>query len=634
MSSGTQPPSLPLTTPVDPPTPAVESLSPEILREGLVAFREIKKGQYLHALLRIRQSMSNYKDSPHLHAIDALNRKLAAEKLVDDFNMKLKQLNRAVQSAKFAMDMLPNSLYFALLSIDALYQTAEVTQEGWDTVIRQCKCALLIENSTDPGVDRFLGEDEMQNSSKEARIENTERQIRLYLHACQHLIKADAAKMEVRMERMKAIVGDWILKKQRASQFSVLKEKGKDDEEENKCKDLWSHSLTEKKKKEIRSVNLKDLEMYFNSLDGDVARELLEAISWAKEYKIWKYWECFCGKKFEDCNLYKDHFRKTHGPILMFLKEEIYVCNKWITEYLKGEWRPLDSDMATPCIFSQWKSASEIVCNNELADSDDLVEKGSYLDCYLSDDLDLKIKERVVFNTHFSGLLVDLRSWGREFNVATDIDATADNASATPFSLNIGQKVISPESDDFISWLYGSVIGEDFKSWECLRDSQRKKAKEVYQILEKECLHLKKTCRDDEISKMQRKIKAIQVVDRYVEENENGGKSPKQEEEDCVTFLRKRHEDLQGKEDIDSLIESEVISDVLKEQSALAQAGPSSNQSGFGECSIDYEVKSQEGFPIQMYNNIRLALEIVRQQMVIKNAIILQSAGYILCSLF
>lgn len=87
-----------------------------------------------------------------------------------------------------------------------------MTHEGWDLVISQCNNALHIENSTNPGLHKFLDEDEMQNSNKETRIEDVKKQIRRYLYVSQHRIKVDTVEMEVRTKRMKVPVGDWIVK--------------------------------------------------------------------------------------------------------------------------------------------------------------------------------------------------------------------------------------------------------------------------------------------------------------------------------------------------------------------------------------------------------------------------------------
>lgn len=119
------------------------------------------------------------------------------------------------------------------------------------------------------------------------RIENVKKQIKRYLYASQHGIKVDALEMESRIKRMKAAVGDWIVKEQRASHFSTT-HKG-NAEEAKKSKGLWNSSLGAKMKKEFRIVNLNELETHFTSLDHHFEPNLSEAISSAKWYKTWKY---------------------------------------------------------------------------------------------------------------------------------------------------------------------------------------------------------------------------------------------------------------------------------------------------------------------------------------------------------
>lgn len=58
---------------------------------------------------------------------------------------------------------------------------------------------------------------------------------------------------------------------------------------------------------------------------------------------------------------------------------------------------------------------------------------------------------------------------------------------------------------------------------------------------------------------MQCNIKSIQALDNYIEEFENRENGPEHVAEHSVNFLRKRHDDLQGNDDIDNIIESEVM---------------------------------------------------------------------------
>lgn len=89
--------------------------------------------------------------------------------------------------------------------------------------------ALNIENPKDPGVDKFLGEDDMQHLSKNSRIEYKKKQMFKCLHASQRrasltpaleelekALKAnnkrifDVAKMRNSMKLMESTIGDGI----------------------------------------------------------------------------------------------------------------------------------------------------------------------------------------------------------------------------------------------------------------------------------------------------------------------------------------------------------------------------------------------------------------------------------------
>lgn len=89
---------------------------------------------------------------------------------------------------------------------------------------------------------------------------------------------------------------------------------------------------------------IEELESHFNGL------ALSEAIDFAKENEIWRYWECcVCHEKFGDCQLYRNHMKTLH--LLNLDKLELAaISSEWIEMIENGEWKPVDPDVASEIV--------------------------------------------------------------------------------------------------------------------------------------------------------------------------------------------------------------------------------------------------------------------------------------------
>ncbi|KAJ4707515.1 Ubiquitin carboxyl-terminal hydrolase-related protein [Melia azedarach] len=689
----------------------------------------------MKALNKIRQSISNHEDSPHLYFAEALLHRSLAEETAKNSGKKLKHLNDAVHSAELAINWLPNSVHFALFRIDLHYLLATMNCGEWEKVIVLCDNALNIENPTDPGVDMFLEEDEMMNSSKESRIEDDKKQIINYLQAskCRYDILSalkveelsindkkeieeednrvtiDIGAMKLRWKHVEAIVGDWIVKKQKTSHFSTKRFKG-NIEKAVKYKCFWRSTLSSDEKRHFCMVTIKELERHFKSLKCNSAVDFSEAISFSKKYNTWKYWDCCCDEKFGDCNMYREHVMKSHGSDIHFWKKHLEVNSGWIHTILNDEWKPMDSDVARTFIFNHFKSKPDYTCDTDVssrmcmddqkwpycvdlereeileriicmfllllrnkclamshllwpilytidnfeilipltqlcqpkflkvicflgtsqleeilyflenkAGTCDLTEKtmmGSFLDTYISDDPVSDIKERVGFSRDLSCLLVDGHDLQRELNASNYINGVTDNGSAVIFHFNVSGDDVLPDNDDLVSWLYeGPTIEEDLESWTSLRDLQKEKAKGISQIFDMEYAHFSKICEGTSV--VQKRISAVLALERiYLEEIKQRENFSEYVAQHYVNLLRKRHKELQGSHNIDDLVESDVISQVLKEAlAAEGQVATSFDQSRFEDCGAEDEMRLQEHLK-QIDSGIRIALQRLSKQLI------------------
>ncbi|KAK4833409.1 hypothetical protein QYF36_004361 [Acer negundo] len=92
-----------------------------------------------------------------------------ADHVAKDCVEKIKHLSRGTVSARSVAELLPESLHFAAVHVGLLRQLAEFNDE-WDKVNEECLRGMKIENSNDPGIDRFYGKFVMGLRSKESRI--------------------------------------------------------------------------------------------------------------------------------------------------------------------------------------------------------------------------------------------------------------------------------------------------------------------------------------------------------------------------------------------------------------------------------------------------------------------------------
>ncbi|KAL5544361.1 hypothetical protein UlMin_008145 [Ulmus minor] len=160
--------------------PSIESngsgLSP-IKAEWERATTALRRGNQSKALkvmkeLCQRHEKSGYSAFVH-RAQSAVCVKVAG--ILDDPNAKQRQMKSAIESARKAVELSPNSIEFVYFYANLLYDVAN-DQLEYEMVLRECERGLAIENPIDPAKESL--QDEQKILTAEARIEHLQNELR------------------------------------------------------------------------------------------------------------------------------------------------------------------------------------------------------------------------------------------------------------------------------------------------------------------------------------------------------------------------------------------------------------------------------------------------------------------------
>ncbi|KAI9154108.1 hypothetical protein LWI28_020976 [Acer negundo] len=352
--------------PSQPPSLAVEPIDPEIKQAIVRSVALVDSEGYDKALDFIKESIFCHPRSGQLHHLKGKVHIYIADNVEKDCGAKLKHFEDGIRSLQLAVNHLPNSINCVSLLVDLLFQEGNSIEEC-DRVIELCKRGLRIENPTVSGVEQFYGEDVLS-------IEEEKRTIMTCLNAAeiQRNIKQFVAKRKIEVVNADVDINhiveamDWRKKKFRELMrgCKALKRKTSnwDDGKIEECKEFWSGSLSDEKKRGFRKVKIEELERHYKWLEYDLAVKLLsEAIYFAKEYKTWKFWECSdCVEKFGDYESYRIHFWEKHCMDLKWkLTSDVGIGKESIDMIVDdGVWKPVDTDEVIKIIVNHAKSES------------------------------------------------------------------------------------------------------------------------------------------------------------------------------------------------------------------------------------------------------------------------------------
>ncbi|XP_010256018.1 PREDICTED: uncharacterized protein LOC104596511 isoform X2 [Nelumbo nucifera] len=136
----------------------------------------LRRGNHTKALRLMKESCFRHESSALLHRVQGTVCVKVAS-LIDDPNAKQRHLRNAIESARRAVALSPNSIEFAHFYANLLYEAAN-DSKGYEEVVQECERAFLIQNPVDPAIESLQDENQQKLSTPEARISHMQQELR------------------------------------------------------------------------------------------------------------------------------------------------------------------------------------------------------------------------------------------------------------------------------------------------------------------------------------------------------------------------------------------------------------------------------------------------------------------------
>ncbi|XP_010546041.1 PREDICTED: uncharacterized protein LOC104818245 isoform X2 [Tarenaya hassleriana] len=162
---------------IEPSDSAKEASSYSVIKlECEKALTSFRRGSYNKAIRLMKESCAHHQDSALIHRVQGtLCVKVAS--VYEDPATKQRFLRNAIDSARKAVELSPNSIEFAHFYANLLYEAASDGKED-EEVVQECQRALSIENAIDPAKESLQDESQQKISTPEARIAHVQEELR------------------------------------------------------------------------------------------------------------------------------------------------------------------------------------------------------------------------------------------------------------------------------------------------------------------------------------------------------------------------------------------------------------------------------------------------------------------------
>ncbi|KAF8094944.1 hypothetical protein N665_0348s0027 [Sinapis alba] len=140
------------------------------------ALASLQRGSHNKAIRLMKESCSRHQHSALIHRVQGTVCVKVAS-VYEDLATKQKHLRSAIESAKKAVELSPNSIEFGHFYANLLYEAANDGRE-YEEVVQECQRALSIENPIDPAKDTLQVENQQKILTPEARIANVQEELR------------------------------------------------------------------------------------------------------------------------------------------------------------------------------------------------------------------------------------------------------------------------------------------------------------------------------------------------------------------------------------------------------------------------------------------------------------------------
>ncbi|CAI9112340.1 OLC1v1012779C3 [Oldenlandia corymbosa var. corymbosa] len=339
-------------------SPAFSSSYANVKVECERALTALRRGNHKKALRLMKELSSKYDSSPHSALVHRVQGTVCVKvaTIIDDPTAKQRHLRNAIDSARKAVMLSPNSIEFSHFYANLLYEAANEGKE-YEEVVQECERALAIENPVDPAKESLQDENQHKLAPAEARVAHVQNELRsliqksniasistwmknlgtgeekfrlipirrvsedpMELRLVQNrrpneIKKATKTPEERRKEIEVRVAAARLMQQKSESPISQADgDKGIDSssgpgprsgerrksgrknassaERKDWVRAFWN-SMSLDKKKELLSVRVSDLKGHFNSLKDGVAVEVIsEALAFAEANRDWRFFVC------------------------------------------------------------------------------------------------------------------------------------------------------------------------------------------------------------------------------------------------------------------------------------------------------------------------------------------------------
>ncbi|XP_052176364.1 uncharacterized protein LOC127790750 isoform X4 [Diospyros lotus] len=389
------------------------SSSSRVKLECKRALTALRRGNHTKALRIMKETCAKHENSVHSALIHRVQGTVSAKvfAIIDDPIAKQRHLKNAIESAKKAVSLSPNSVEFALFYANLLYDGKE-----YEEVLQECDRALAIQNPVDPAKESLQDESQQSIATGEARIEHVQKELRSLIQKANlasisswmkfrvistkgpaedpmeptslqarrpnEIKKATKTPEERRKEIEVRVAAARLLQHKSETpqsqnddgkaldsssgsvhrvgerrRFATTRKRALSAERRARVRSYWNNICLDTKKDLLRIV-ISELKSHFSSLKDSSANEVLsEAISFAECNRTWKLWMCCrCNEKFADFESQMQHVLREHMGNLFPQMQPLLpqtVDSEWVEMLLNCSWKPVDVDAAVKLLDEQ-----------------------------------------------------------------------------------------------------------------------------------------------------------------------------------------------------------------------------------------------------------------------------------------
>ncbi|KAI3894288.1 hypothetical protein MKX03_001835 [Papaver bracteatum] len=317
------------------------------------ALNEIRKGNRAKALKFMKELSLQYESFGLVHRALANIWSLAGS-LVEDPNEKQMHTKNAIESAKRAVLLAPNSIEFAHFYVTLLFESTNDAEVGYDEIVYECERALAIQNPIDPGEESWqcrcchnvdtIGDvqQKLRSLVQKAKLAFFSNGTKSPNNGTAHKFKWFQGPVEVslghtrrpneikkatktpeeRRKEIEASVAAARLLQEKSDllptvsaqcKHSSLQKTASMSDGLNHIRSVWD-SMALEKKQSLLQVSIEDLKSHISSSKDRLMLEtLLEALLFVQDKRTWRFWVCCrCSEKFTDGDLLVQHMVREH----------------------------------------------------------------------------------------------------------------------------------------------------------------------------------------------------------------------------------------------------------------------------------------------------------------------------------